>query len=92
LMHIVGVMVQDVKDGSALHTVFAKHSSVFSPLYCSMVHAGETSGALPQILERLLYIIGHEHKIKSDIKSAVVNDNYSLTCRQLEFNITFRGF
>ena len=21
-----------------------------------------------------------------------VNDNYSLTCRQLEFNITFRGF
>jgi type IV pilus assembly protein PilC len=36
-----------------------------------MVQAGEASGALPRILERLIYIIEHEHKIKSDIRSAL---------------------
>jgi type IV pilus assembly protein PilC len=36
-----------------------------------MVEAGEASGALPEILDRLTYIIEHEYKVKSDIKSAL---------------------
>jgi len=36
-----------------------------------MVQAGESSGALSNVFERLIYIIEHEHKIKSDIKSAL---------------------
>jgi type IV pilus assembly protein PilC len=37
-----------------------------------MLKAGETSGALNEVLDRLTYIIEHEHKVKSDIKSALM--------------------
>ena len=36
-----------------------------------MIKAGEISGSVPVVLERLIYIIEHEAKVKSDIKSAL---------------------
>jgi type II secretory pathway component PulF len=71
LRRILGIMHQDIKEGASLHEAFSKHKKVFPPLYCSMIRAGEASGALPEVLERLIYIIEHEHKVKSDIKSAL---------------------
>ena len=71
LRRILNTMHQDIKEGASLHEAFSKHKKVFSPLYCSMIRAGEASGALPEVLERLIYIIEHEHKVKSDIKSAL---------------------
>ena len=67
---IVG-MEQDISEGSNLYSAFIKYPKIFSPLFCSMIHAGEISGALPSVLDRLIYIIEHEHKVKSDIKSAL---------------------
>ena len=67
---ILGV-AQDVEEGASLHDAFRRHPKAFSPLYCSMLRAGESSGALPEILERLIYILEHEHKIRSDIRSAL---------------------
>jgi type IV pilus assembly protein PilC len=71
LRRILGTMHQDIKEGASLYEAFTKHKKVFSPLYCSMIRAGEASGALPEVLERLIYIIEHEHKVRSDIKSAL---------------------
>ena len=71
LRRILGKMHQDIKEGASLYEAFSKHPKVFSPLYCSMIRAGETSGALPEVLDRLTYIIEHEHNVKSDIKSAL---------------------
>ena len=71
LKSIIVTMARDIKEGSSLYDAFKKHPKAFSPLYCSMIHAGEASGALPEILDRLIYIIEHEHKIRSDIKSAL---------------------
>lgn len=71
LRNVAATMAQDIREGSTLYSAFRKHPKVFSELYCSMVRAGETSGALPEVLERLSYIIEHEHKIRSDIKSAL---------------------
>jgi type II secretory pathway component PulF len=70
-MRIINSMSQDIKDGSTLHEAFKKHPKAFPPLYCSMVKAGEFSGALSDVLERLIYIIEHEHKVKLDIRSAL---------------------
>jgi type IV pilus assembly protein PilC len=64
-------MMRDIREGSDLYDAFNRHSQVFSALYCSMIRAGEASGSLPVVLERLIYIIEHEHKIKSDIKAAL---------------------
>ena len=71
LRRILGKMHQDIKEGASLYEAFKKHPKVFSPLYCSMIRAGESSGALPEVLDRLTYIIEHEHSVKSDIKSAL---------------------
>jgi type II secretory pathway component PulF len=70
LQRIVVSMTQDIKEGLSLYDAFKKHPQTFSNLYCGMVRAGESSGALPEILDRLIYIIDHEHKIRSDIKAA----------------------
>jgi type II secretory pathway component PulF len=60
-----------IKQGSTLFAALEKHDRIFSPLYRNMIKAGEMSGTMPESLERLIYIIEHEEKIKSDIKSAL---------------------
>ncbi len=64
-------MTAEIKDGLALHEAFSKHPSIFPSLYVSMIAAGESSGTLPDILNRLVYLLEHEHKVRSDIKSAL---------------------
>jgi MSHA biogenesis protein MshG len=71
LKKIIGAMTLDIKGGSSLFDAFRKHPATFSSFYCSMVRAGESSGELGDVMDRLIYILAHEHKIKSDIKSAL---------------------
>ncbi|MDA8138962.1 MAG: type II secretion system F family protein, partial [Desulfobacteraceae bacterium] len=71
LKKIVLTMSHDISQGSTLHDAFSRHPDVFSTLYCSMIRAGETSGALPEVLDRLIYILEHEHKIRTDVRSAL---------------------
>ncbi|MFC1516007.1 type II secretion system F family protein [Thermodesulfobacteriota bacterium] len=68
---IIRSMTQEIKEGASLYDVFRKHPRAFNTLYCGMVQAGESSGALPEVLDRLIYIIDHEEKVKSDIKAAL---------------------
>ena len=72
LRKILGIIHRDIKEGSSLHDAFRQHPRVFTPLFCNMLKAGEASGALNEVLDRLTYIIEHEHKVKSDIKSALM--------------------
>ena len=71
LKEAIPKIIQDIRQGSSLSEAFEKYPKIFSHLYCSMVKAGEVSGNLPGVLDRLIYIIDHEAKVKSDIKSAV---------------------
>ncbi len=50
---IVGTIKKDVSTGSSFHEALAKHPKVFSTLYVNMVKAGESSGALDDIMDRL---------------------------------------
>jgi len=72
LRRILGTIHEDIKEGFSLYDAFRRHPKVFSALYCNMLKAGEASGALNDVLDRLSYIIEHEHKVKSDIKSALM--------------------
>ena len=67
----IAAIAANVREGRSLSEAFKKHPRIFSPLYCSVIHAGERSGALSDVLDRLSYIMEHEEKIKSDIKSAL---------------------
>lgn len=71
LKAIVISITQDIKEGASLYEAFRKYPKVFSPLYCAMIRTGEASGSLPEVLDRLIYLIEHEYYIKSNIKSAL---------------------
>ena len=71
LRKVCANMSDAVKRGSTISDAMAAQKGVFSELYISMVRAGEAAGALPAVLDRLIYIVGHEHQVKSDIKSAL---------------------
>ena len=71
LKTVTAGMAEDIRKGSTLYQAFSLHKKVFSRLYCAMVRAGEKSGALPKVLERLIYIIEHEEKVRKDITAAV---------------------
>ena len=71
LEKVIAAMRQSIKEGARLYDAFRQHAGVFSPLYCAMIHAGEVSGSLPKVMERLKYILEHEQKVRSDIRSAM---------------------
>ncbi|MEE9912499.1 MAG: type II secretion system F family protein [Deltaproteobacteria bacterium] len=71
LRQAITAIVGDIRQGATISDAFEKYPKIFSHLYCSMLRAGELSGSVPSVLERVIYIIEHEAKIKSDIKSAM---------------------
>jgi type II secretory pathway component PulF len=70
LKDAVAKIIQSINQGSSLSDAMDKHPKIFSRLYCDMIKAGEMSGNVPTVLDRLIYIIEHEAKVKADIKSA----------------------
>jgi type IV pilus assembly protein PilC len=71
LKKAVAAIGDDIKAGSTLHDAMQKHPKIFSPLYLSMINAGEISGTIPDVMERLIAMIEHEDKIRNDIRSAM---------------------
>ncbi len=67
---ISGIIV-DIRQGSTISDSFEKYPKIFSPLYCSMLRAGEISGNVSSVLDRLIYIVEHETRIKADIRAAL---------------------
>jgi type IV pilus assembly protein PilC len=70
LKEAISEMIHDINQGLSLSDAMDKNPKIFSRLYCDMIKAGEMSGSVPIVLDRLIYIIEHEAKVKSDIKSA----------------------
>jgi type II secretory pathway component PulF len=70
LRNTISNIIQDINQGLSLSDALNKYPKIFSRLYCDMIKAGEISGSVPIVLDRLIYIIEHEAKVKSDIKSA----------------------
>jgi len=71
LKRIITGITSEIQEGATFSDALAKHPDTFTPLYRSMIKAGETSGNIPEVLERMIYILEHEHKIRSDIRSAM---------------------
>jgi general secretion pathway protein F len=53
LKSVISEVKQKVNEGSSLADALAQHPKVFTSLYCNMIRAGESSGALDIVLVRL---------------------------------------
>ena len=71
LRHTIDSIGVDLQSGASLSTALRHFPNVFNPLYTSMVQAGESSGSLPAVLERLIYVTEHEYKVKTEIRAAL---------------------
>ncbi|MFH1061784.1 MAG: type II secretion system F family protein [Candidatus Omnitrophota bacterium] len=70
--HVVTTIRSDVESGSSLSAALEKHPKVFTMLYTNMVRAGETSGMLDEILERLAGYLEKSGSLARKVKSAMV--------------------
>ncbi|MEO2280269.1 type II secretion system F family protein [Pseudoalteromonas pernae] len=71
LSRLLSQIMADIKRGCSLSEAFAKHKSLFGPLYISLIKIGETSGNLPEVLARLSSDLKFQKELKSQISQAL---------------------
>ena len=72
LKEILSEVRNRLSEGSSLHAALEEHKSVFSDLYVSMVRAGEASGTLDVVLDRLADFLEKQLELTSKIRGAMV--------------------
>ncbi|MBU1148094.1 MAG: type II secretion system F family protein [Candidatus Omnitrophica bacterium] len=69
---VVAAIRDDIEAGASFSDSLLKHSAVFSPLYINMVKAGESSGALDDILDRLASYLEKASALQRKVKSSLI--------------------
>lgn len=72
MSEVVSTIINDVSEGKTLAQAIEKHPKVFTPIYVSIIRAGEKSGLLDKVLLRLADNLEKTAKLKSTIKSALM--------------------
>ena len=72
LKKIVTQVRERVNEGSSLADAFAQHPRIFSSLFVNMTRAGERSGALEIVLERLADFTENQVAFRHKISAAMV--------------------
>lgn len=82
---LVAAIRDDVAAGNNFADTLRKHPRQFDALFCSLVEAGEQSGALETLLERLATYKEKSEALKAKIKKAM---NYPLTVLAIALIVT----
>ncbi len=69
---VIANIYKDLTEGVSFASSLEKHPKVFPEIYVSMVEAAETSGNLPQILERLSIYLEKTSALKKKIISSLI--------------------
>ena len=70
--YVISKVHDDVETGSSLSDALAKYPMVFSNLFINMVRAGESSGMLDEILDRVASYLEKTSSLQKKVKSALV--------------------
>ena len=82
---ILGAVRADLESGASLSSALGKYPQVFSGLFVSMVKAGEQSGALDDIMERLAAYLEKSSSLQRKVRSAMIYPSLVIT---IAFSIT----
>jgi general secretion pathway protein F len=62
---------EQVKEGTSFAKALESHPKIFRPLYVNMVRAGEASGTLESVLERVTLFMENQAKLKGKVSAAM---------------------
>lgn len=71
LVALLSQVQQAVSGGSSLHEALREHPKQFSDLYVSLVEAGETSGQLGSVLDRLADTMERQQEYRARVRTAM---------------------
>ncbi len=71
LVRVLTALAENLKEGTAFADTLSQHPKVFPPLYVNMVAAGEASGTLETVLERLADFMEGQARLKGKLISAL---------------------
>ncbi|GGG23533.1 type II secretion system F family protein [Paenibacillus abyssi] len=69
---LLAEIAEDMKGGTQFSVAVSAYPTVFTPVFVNMVRAGEVSGKLDEMLERLAVFFEKERNTKEKVKSAMV--------------------
>jgi general secretion pathway protein F len=72
LEDLLADLLERIQGGSSLADALAQHEKLFPRVYVSMVRAGETGGALREVLGRLARYLDEAEVLREQVKSALV--------------------
>lgn len=72
LVRVLTQIREGLREGTAFNKCLALHPKVFPPLYINMVEAGEASGTLESVLERLADYMEKQASLKGKVSSALI--------------------
>jgi len=72
MAEVLGQIRNDIVQGASLSDALAKHPKLFSKLYVNLVRAGEASGALDEVLVRLVQHSEQTAEVREKIVSALI--------------------
>jgi type IV pilus assembly protein PilC len=72
LAEVIADVRSEVEGGVVLSKALARHPKVFNRLFVAMVEAGESSGTLDTVLDRVAVQIEKETQIKRHVKGAMI--------------------
>lgn len=70
--HLVAALRAEVNAGSTFARALAQHPREFSPIYCAVIGAGESSGSLGLVLERLADDLEERQALKAKLVGAAL--------------------
>jgi len=69
---VLAAILKDLKEGSSFARSITKYPKIFPEIYVSMVEAAETSGSLPQILDRLSVYLEKTSALRKKVISSMI--------------------
>jgi len=72
MRNIVVDLTNHVRSGGRFAEALERHPKVFPRFYCSLVAAGEASGNLPQVMERLAGYLERSEKVRRQVAAAMI--------------------
>lgn len=69
---VMAGLIESIEGGRTLSQAMAEHPEVFSQVFCNLVHAGEASGRLPEVLASLSESLKWEDELTSHTRKLLL--------------------